>query len=116
MKTTRLATIVAAGLLVTLGMAGIDQAQASDPGDAIFQATCLACHGPDGKGLLPGMPDFTKKGGVLSLPDDVLLKRIAEGFQTPGSPVAMPPRGGNPSLTDEQLRQVLAYLKRRFAK
>jgi len=83
-------------------------------GKTIFEQTCVACHGADGTGTLPGVPDFTRKDGRLSRSDDVLLGHIANGFQSPGSPMAMPPRGGNASLTDGDLRNVLKYLRDTF--
>lgn len=89
-------------------------AWAQDTGKAIFGRTCIACHGADGAGVLPGVPDFTKPGGPLVQPDAVLIERITKGFQTPGSPLAMPPKGGDPSLTAQQIQDVLAYLRREF--
>jgi mono/diheme cytochrome c family protein len=85
-------------------------------GEAIFNGTCIACHGADGKGAIPGTPDFTKKDGVLSQSEKELESRIRNGYQSSGSPMAMPPRGGNPSLTDEQIRDVAAYLHSHFHK
>lgn len=38
----------------------------------------------------------------------------AEGFQTPGSPMAMPAMGGNPNLTAADVRSVLGYLRETF--
>jgi mono/diheme cytochrome c family protein len=83
-------------------------------GDKIFHETCVACHGEDGKGAIPGAPDFTKKGGVLSQPHKVIAEHIKNGFQAPGAPMAMPPRGGNPSLSDQDIKDVHAYLHHRF--
>ncbi len=83
-------------------------------GRQIFEQTCAACHGANGKGAFPGVPDFTRKDGRLSKPDDVLLEHIANGFQSPGSPMAMPPRGGNTNLTDGDLQNVLKYLREAF--
>lgn len=83
-------------------------------GDKIFHETCVACHGEDGHGVVPGAPDFTKKGGVLSKPHSVLTKHIKNGFQSPGDPLAMPAKGGNPSLTDEDIKDVHAYLHHKF--
>lgn len=90
-------------------------ADAQDVGAAVYGRTCIACHGADGAGVLPGVPDFTQPGGPLTQADAVLIERITKGYQSPGSPLAMPPKGGDPSLTDPQIRDVLAYLRREFA-
>lgn len=83
-------------------------------GAAIFDQTCIACHGEDGKGVVPGAPDFTKKGGVLTKPHAVLQDHIKNGFSSPDSPLSMPPGGGNPALTDQDIKNVHAYLHERF--
>ena len=83
-------------------------------GDKIFHETCVTCHGEDGHGVIPGAPDFTKKGGVLSKPHAVMIEHIKNGFQAPGNPMAMPPKGGNPDLTDQDIKDVHQYLHHRF--
>lgn len=83
-------------------------------GEAIYGQSCIACHGGNGKGTIPGAPDFTKKNGVLSQPDDVIMQHIIDGFQSPGSPMAMPPKGGNSALTEPDIRAVLEYVKQQF--
>ena len=83
-------------------------------GAAIYAQNCAACHGADGKGSIPGAPDFTAKNGVLKSPDNILIERITNGFQTSGSPMAMPPKGGNASLTMQDISDVLAYIRQRF--
>ncbi len=103
-------------LFAVLAALAVPAANAADPGKAVYDASCATCHGANGKGALPGVPDLTKKDGVLSQPEEVLLKRTMEGFQSPGSPLAMPPRGGNPSLTEAQAREALKYMKNTFAK
>lgn len=85
-----------------------------DRGAAVFNGTCIACHGSDGSGSLPGVPDLTGRAGLLSQDDTVLLKRMTEGFQSPGSPLAMPPRGGDPALSDADLKAVLKYMRKEF--
>lgn len=85
-------------------------------GARIFAQACVACHGRDGKGAIPGVPDLTAAGGRLSKPDSVLLRNMINGFQSPGSPMAMPPRGGNPSLTDQDMADVLAHLRATFGR
>jgi mono/diheme cytochrome c family protein len=83
-------------------------------GQAVYNGTCIACHGSDGTGSLPGVPDLTGKTGLLSQDDAVLLGRMADGFQSPGSSMAMPPKGGNPALTDVDLSAVLKYMRHEF--
>ena len=83
-------------------------------GEKIFNETCVACHGEDGKGVVPGAPDFTKKGGVLSKPHSALSNHIKNGFQEPGHPIAMPPKGGNPDLDDQDINNVHEYLHKKF--
>src|SRR5574341_648704 len=88
------------------------QALAGGPdGKSVYEGTCIACHGANGKGAIPGAGDFTAPGGALSRSDAVLKKRITEGFQSPGSPMAMPPKGGNPTLTDQDIDAVILYLR-----
>jgi mono/diheme cytochrome c family protein len=83
-------------------------------GKAIYTQTCIACHGVNGKGTLPGVRDFTAPDGPLSKTDAELLKSIRDGFQRPGSPLTMPARGGNPALTDHDIELVLGYLRETF--
>lgn len=83
-------------------------------GQLVYNGTCIACHGSDGTGSLPGVPDLTGKTGLLSQDDAVLLGRMADGFQSPGSSMAMPPKGGNPALTDADLSAVLKYMRNEF--
>jgi len=85
-------------------------------GQEIFNGTCIACHGANGKGVLPGVPDFTEKGGRLSKSDAELISHITNGFQSPGSPMAMPPKGGNASLNGADIKAVLAYIRKSFGK
>lgn len=88
---------------------------ADDPAAALYGQTCVACHGPDGKGTVPGTPDFTGNNSPLRTKDDAhLIKSVLEGFQSPGSALAMPARGGNPALTDADARELVRYLKARF--
>ena len=82
-------------------------------GAQVFGETCVACHGADGKGAIDGVPPLS---GPLTKPDEVLLRHMIEGFQSPGSPMPMPARGGNPDLTDQDINDVLAYLRKNFSK
>jgi mono/diheme cytochrome c family protein len=83
-------------------------------GKEIYAGTCIACHGPTGKGTIPGTPDFNKSNGVLSQDDDVLTDHITNGYRGRRSPMPMPAKGGNANLTDEDIENVLAYLHESF--
>jgi len=85
-------------------------------GKETYDKTCIACHGGDGKGAFPGTPNFTDASGALSKTDDVLINHISNGFQSAGSPMAMPPKGGNPSLTADDVAAVLKHIRETFGK
>ena len=84
-------------------------------GGELFVGTCSACHGPDAKGLPNLGKDLTTSDYVKDSSDEVLLTLLKEGrpsgheLNTTG--VDMPPKGGNPSLNDEDLSTIIAYLR-----
>ncbi len=85
-------------------------------GKEIFEKNCMACHGKDGKGALPGVSDFNSSAGPLMKTDAVLLRNMINGFQSTGSPMAMPPKGGNPALSAADMSAVLQYIRETFGK
>lgn len=85
-------------------------------GKEVYTQTCIACHGANGQGTVPGAANFTQENGPLSKTDKVLLDHIINGFQSPGSPMAMPARGGNPKLTDDDIKSALQYIRDSFGK
>jgi len=92
--------------------APLDQAD-SRHGESLYLNHCAACHGPDGHGAISGAPDFTRDRKRFAKGWDKVFERVRDGFQSPGSPMAMPPRGGA-DLDDRQLWDILAYLKEKF--
>lgn len=83
--------------------------------EALYDQTCVACHGVNGKGGLPGVPDFTSAQGPLARKsDETLIRSILDGMQTPGSAMAMPAKGGNPVLSDEDAARLVRFLRERF--
>ena len=91
------------------------QAETTEEGEELYNTTCVACHGQNGKGKLPGVPDFTKKDGRLAKTDDVLASHIMNGFKSPGSSMAMSAKGGMSSLTQEQAEAIVNYMRQAFA-
>jgi cytochrome c5 len=97
------------GLIVAVSsLAGVTQ----EPGKQVYDQTCAVCHGADASGAMPGVPDLTERQGAPTKPNAELLRSLVKGVQTPGAALAMPPRGGNPVLTENDLRATLDYLRR----
>lgn len=101
-------------VLIGLPLPSVTASEDSPAGKSIYMQACVACHGADGAGMMPGVPDFTEARGVLTKPDAELLRNMIAGIQSPGSPLAMPPKGGNPALTEAELKEALAYIRRTF--
>lgn len=81
----------------------------------ILFVTCAGCHGPDGRGI-PGLgKDFVESEFIPTLTDDELVAFITTGrpiwdaANTTG--VDMPPKGGNPALSSEDLYAIVAYIR-----
>jgi disulfide bond formation protein DsbB len=76
---------------------------------------CAACHGPDGRGLPNLGKDLVASDFVHSLSDEDLLTFVKTGrpiwdpLNTTG--IDMPPKGGNPAMTDEDILAVIAYVR-----
>lgn len=87
----------------------------ADKGEQLFAGTCASCHGQDAKGLEGLGKDLTASEWVAEQTDDQLIEMINTGrpasheLNTTG--VDMPPKGGNPALTDEQILDIIAYIQ-----
>jgi disulfide bond formation protein DsbB len=84
-------------------------------GKATFDTVCIACHGPGGVGVEGLGKPFTTSEFLLTVNDQELLEFIKTGrpISDPANTtgVDMPPKGGNPALTDEQLLDIIAYIR-----
>ncbi len=90
------------------------------PGDsgnglAIYDRTCVACHGPAGEGITGLGKPMPGSAFIGSLNDAELIGFIKEG-RGPGHPdnttgIDMPAKGGDDSLTDQDLADVVAYIR-----
>lgn len=101
-------------------VAEVPQASPTSAGDAAagkaqFDTVCIACHGPGGVGVEGLGKPFTTSEFLLTVDDQELLtfiktgRPISDPANTTG--VDMPPKGGNPALTDEQLVDIIAYIR-----
>lgn len=74
-------------------------------GEQIFNKVCIQCHAADGN--VPNAPRITNNGEWAP--------RIAKGFETLFNNAlngfnAMPAKGGQADLTDDELKRVIAYM------
>ena len=89
---------------------------AGDPieGRSAYQAACAPCHGAklEGVGGLGG--PLTPAQHIADMPVEELVALVIEGVTaddpTNTTGVAMPPRGGNPSLTDQNVADIVAFI------
>ena len=79
----------------------------------IFDSTCFACHGNEqgvgGIGQAPHFGDKTAWTPRIAKGKDVLYDHALNGF-TGESGVAMPARGGNAKLTDDEVKATVDYI------
>lgn len=90
---------------------------AGDPaaGEQLFVASCSSCHGPDAKGITGVGKDLTTGDFLPGMTDDDFVVFINTGRPS-GDPanttgIDMPPKGGNPALSDDQILDIIAYLR-----
>ncbi len=80
-----------------------------------YRTTCLACHGPGGEGLVNFGRPLTTSVFIAERSDTALTDFLRRGrsiddpLNTTGIPMA--PRGGNPTLTDQDLANVVAFVR-----
>lgn len=84
-------------------------------GDKLFHSSCMACHGKGGVGIAGNGKALVKNEFIRSLDDDSLLAFIKQG-RSPTDPenstgIQMPPKGGNPAMSDDDILDVIAYLR-----
>ena len=77
-KTNKLS--MAAAMLALAGLMAAQSAQAADPrnGAKLYNMHCSSCHSVNGRGGMPGVPDFSR-GGALFKPDAKLVSVIEQG-------------------------------------
>ena len=84
-------------------------------GEKVFMQTCATCHGRDAMGLPNLGKGLHANPYVRDTKDDKLIEFLRVG-RTAADPlnttgIDMPPKGGNPTLTDKDLADVTAYLR-----
>jgi mono/diheme cytochrome c family protein len=87
----------------------------SDHGRQLFATACATCHGPQGQGIPHLGKDLQTSQFVSGLGDDKLVDFITEGRPTSDplntTHVPMPPKGGNPALSSQDISDIVAYVR-----
>ena len=84
-------------------------------GKATYDTLCIACHGADGIGVEGLGKPFTASEFLAQVPDEEFVEFIKTGRDisdpenTTG--IAMPPKSGNPALNEEQMIDIVAYVR-----
>ena len=76
-------------------------------GQQIYQTTCVACHDAGIAGA-PKLGDKSQWAKHIAKGVDALYASAVNGVQ--GSAGAMPPKGGNPALSDAEVRAAVDYM------
>lgn len=84
-------------------------------GTKLFNSTCIACHGSGGVGITGNGKALAHNTFIQGQDDESLLAFIKRG-RDPGDPanttgIGMPPKGGNPALSEDDLLDIIAYLR-----
>ncbi len=91
--------------MLVLGFIAAPVAMAGDPlaaGKQVYDRYCMGCHGVNGEGMMPGMPNFSL-GERLDTTDRDLAERIRQGNGV------MPGFAG--ILSDGEIDDVIAYIR-----
>lgn len=91
-----------AAAAVPAAAAAAPAASAAPDGAAVYKQACAACHAVGAAGA-PKSGDKAAWAPRIRKGEDALVASVVKGLGV------MPPRGGNPSLTDAQIRAAVRY-------
>ncbi len=84
-------------------------------GEALYGGSCIACHGPNGEGIEGLGKPWVGSEFINGSTDDEMVAFLKVGRATDdplnSTGIAMLPKGGNPSLTDDDLQDLVAYMR-----
>lgn len=110
--------MLVAGALFVAGCGGGGGAPSEDQiaqGLSDFRRTCATCHGQNAEGMPRLGKNLHDNEFVRGLSDEELLEFLKVG-RPADHPlnergVDMPPKGGNPAITEAQLSAIVAYMR-----
>lgn len=77
-------------------------------GPEVYNSACIACHAPPGVGGAPPVGDKAQWGPRIAQGVETLYMHALMGFQ--GTKGLMPPKGGRPDLSDDEIKAGVDYL------
>ena len=89
-------------------VATVEEEEAGDMGKRVYNGLCITCHS--------GLPNIPKVGDVTAWESRIaqgmalLYEHAIRGFISEGGLIAMPPKGGNMNLTDEEVKAAVDYM------
>ena len=94
--------------LATVATVASSSEAAADLGQRVYQGLCISCHN--------GLPNIPKVGDKAAWESRIvqgmalLYEHSIKGFISEGGLIAMPPKGGNMNLTDEEVKAAVDYM------
>ena len=113
-----IALVVCLAAKLLPGQVGNHSSQRLGSGEEIYKSACVACHGPDGKGMPQSIsafdpprtfPDFTRCDQTTPEVDSAWKAVIVHGGPSRGFSQIMPSFGE--ALSPEEIAQVIHYLR-----
>jgi mono/diheme cytochrome c family protein len=90
-------------------------ATAQDKGKQFFTQSCSNCHGTNGQGVPHLGADLQSSKLVAKSTDEQLASLIEKGIPADDprntSHIPMPPKGANPTLTKQDIQDIVLYIR-----
>jgi cytochrome c len=102
MKARWMGVVAVAGMMVS-GSVLADAALAQKSG-------CMACHQVAAKVVGPAYKDVAKKYASDPKAVDNLTQKVIKGGKDVWGPVPMPPKGGNASVKDADIKKIVTWI------
>lgn len=92
------------GCAVALTLSATVVTAEDDPGQKIFERNCDVCHGGWGGYGAPGVGNYDAWRPALRRGEKGMMHSVLNGQNS------MPPRGGNPTLSDKELLAAVRWI------
>jgi mono/diheme cytochrome c family protein len=100
-------------MLTIAAMAAATLSARAGDAKALYEQSCLKCHGAEGKGDTKmgqklGVKDYSTAAVQDALKDDAAFKSIKEGLKDADGKTLMKPADG---IADEDIKALVAYMR-----